>query len=215
MKTALRFTLLFALVFCVPAIGLAKGKGKGKGKGGVPAAPASASNPAEALSPYITHVDQLLALRRQGTPQGMAFLENASGRLATMRLQFVAEKEKAAEGDRARFEAAIATCDRLSGALDERQKVLGDIRASQAVQGSGKLDAGPRKDNLTQGIKGGDEAKAVGAIVEHKREKAAARAAKNQAAANDDALTSMSANRWNKRAIELRQQITASYAQIK
>ena len=72
-----------------------------------------------------------------------------------------------------------------------------------------------RKDNLTQGIKGGDTAKAVGAIVERDRERQAAAKAAQRAARTDNALSAMAANRWNKRALELQQQIAAAYGEIK
>jgi hypothetical protein len=189
-----------------------------KGKPKRPAQPATATNvasPTEALAPYVNHVDQLLALRRNVPPKQAALYNQAPGRIATLRSQFATEREKADGTNRAKFNAAITTCDVLTSALNERQKVLGDITASQSVEGSGKLEAGPRKDNLTQGIKGGSTAKAAGAIVERDRERAAARAAKARAMASDDALTAMSANRWNKRSIELREQITAAYAKIK
>lgn len=213
MKTT-RLALLAALFALSIGPAFAKAKGKGA-KPKAPAPAASASSPAEALEPYINHLDQLLALHRSAPPKGLAFFDQAPGRLATLKQGYAVQRDKAQDADRPKFDAAIATCDRLTAALDERQKVLGDIRAAQAVQGSGKLESGPRKDNLTQGINGGSTAKAVGAIVERDREKAAARAAKKSAAKSDDALTAMSANRWNKRSIELRQQITASYAKIK
>lgn len=186
-----------------------------KEKGKRPAKAASAESPSEALAPYVNRVDQLLKLKRDVPAKQAALFDQAPGRLATLRAKFVAERESADATSRAKFDAGIETCDALTGALNERQKALGDIRASASVKGSGKLEAGPRKDNLTQGIKGGSGAKAVGTVVERDREKAEARAAKGRAAASDDSLTAMAVNRWNQRAIELRQQITTGYARIK
>jgi hypothetical protein len=204
------------LILVVAAFACQTAYTKPKGKGQAPAAPAaSADSPSEALAPFINQIDQLLALERVGGPKLQVFYTQVPGRLATLRAQFVSRQNTADEAGKARFGAAVATCDALTAALDERQKVLGDIRTSQTVKGSGKLDQGPRKDDLTQGIQGGDKAKAVGAIVERDREKAANRKAAAQAAKNGNALTAMSMNQWNQRSIELKKKVTNSYAAIK
>jgi hypothetical protein len=210
---------LFLLVSCSLSLALldpsahAAGKGKGKPPGAGPIANPDPSKPREALEPYIIHLDQLLAIER---PEGKVitpFFNQALGRVTSLRQQFVTEREKAAEGERAKFDAAIATCDAITKALDERQKTLGEIQSSAAVSGSTQIGA-RRKDNLNQGIKGGDDAKAVGSIVERDRERAEKRGAAKRAQQGDSALTAMSADRWNKRTIELRKQITDSYGKI-
>jgi hypothetical protein len=191
----------------------AAGKGKGKPPGAGVVTNPDATKPREALEPYMVHLDQLLAIDR---PEGKVitpFFNQAPGRITTLRQEFVTERGKAAEGDRARFDAAIATCDAITKALDERQKTLGEIQSSAAVSGSTQIGA-RRKDNLTQGIKGGDDAKAVGSVVERDRERAEKRGAAKRAQQGDSALTAMSADRWNKRTIELRKQITDSYGKI-
>jgi hypothetical protein len=214
MSQAFLLFALSSLIILAPAASAA-GKAKGKANGGPPSAVAKpdATSPRNALQPYIVHVDQLLDLERPEGKQITALLKQAPGRLATLRQDFVAERQKAAEGDRSKFDAAIATCDLLTRALDERQKTAGEIEASSAVKGSTQIGA-HRKDNLTQGISGGDDAKAVGSIVERDRERAAAHAAARRAQQGDNALTAMSADRWNKRSIELRKQITDSYGRI-
>jgi len=224
MKTTSLLGLLIAalLAFSVPT---ASAKGKKKNNGPAPQAepqpPAKPdySQPAEVLAPYITRLDQLLALNRTVPKPVMPFMEQAQGQIVVTRLEFATLRKTAAEADHAKFDAAIATCDALTRALDERQTVLGNIQASSSVKGSGRLDKGPRKDTLSQGVHGGGLggglAKAVGAIEENKRERAETAAAKKSAAQTDNSLTAMSINRWNKRAIEWRTFITDAYSKTK
>lgn len=214
MKMFPLFAFLAAALFLLPADVWAKGKPKGKSAPAAAPAPLP-SDPGAALAPYINNIDDLFALHRSGNKEGQSLMAEASGRVITLRQAFIGEREKAAEGDRAKFNAAIATCDAIGAALDERQKVIGDLESSQAVQGSTKIEQPARKDNLTQGIKGGSTAKAVGSIVERDRERQAAADAKARTAAGNDAMTAMAENRWNKQALELRKRIIDAYAGIK
>ena len=209
--------LVAALIAIFTAPASAKGKPKPKPK---PAAPQPAakpdySKPSDVLAPYITNLEQLLALQRTAPKPVMPLLEQASGQLVVIRLEIAAVRKTAEPADQPKLDAGIATCDALTKSLEERQKVLGDIQASRSVKGSGKLEGGPRKDVLSQGVKGGDLAKAVGTIAEYKREQAAIAASKTSAGETDDALTAMSVNRWNKRAVELRKYITDAYSRTK
>jgi hypothetical protein len=182
-----------------------------------PEAPA-AWNPSsltEPLAPYIHNLETLLSLRRIGNKETKAFLAEASGRLITLRQEIVVEREKAADSKTAPFDAALRTCDLISAALAERSNVLGDLKASGAVVNDGRLEEPARKDNLTQGIKGGSFAKAVGSIVERDREREANEKAAQRAAHSDHALTAMAENNWNKRSAEWMQQIAAAYGGIK
>ena len=74
--------------------------------------------------------------------------------MVTLRAGFAAEREKADAAGQKKFDAAMATCDLLARALNERQAVIGDIASSKAVQSSGKMEEGGRKDNLQEGLKG-------------------------------------------------------------
>ena len=112
------------------------------------------------------------------------------------------------------FDAAVATCDALSRALDERTATISQMNASASVAGSDKLGRGPRKDNLVQGIHGGDLAKAVGSVVERDREKSDNKRAHTAAAHDSKTLEAMTLNRWNQRAIELRRGIIDTYSRI-
>jgi hypothetical protein len=179
-----------------------------------PGAKPDYSEAAATLAPYVANVEQLLSLQRSGSAPLLAFLDKASGQLTIARHEFASLRKAADAEDQAEFDAALAACDVLTKSLEERQKALADINASRAVKGSGRLENGPRKDNLSQEIKGGDFAKAVGTIAELKREQAATAAAKKSAAISDDAMTAGSLNRWNKRAAELKKYITDAYARI-
>ncbi len=214
MKTFLPICLVAALLFALPTGVYAKPK-KGKGNHQPAEQPGNAANPAEALSPYINSLDNLLALHRQTNKQNAAFLAQSSGRIVTLRQEFIGQQETAPDDQKGKFKAAITTCDFISAALDDREKTLGDVKSSAAVGNGGKLEAPAKKDNLTQGIHGGSTAKAVGSIVERDRERQSIAQGNARAAANDNALTSMAANQWNKRAIDWRQKITAAYSQIK
>ena len=173
------------------------------------------SDPSGTLAPYIANLEELLALQRSAPAPVMAFLEKASGQITVARLEFTSQRKTADAEDQADFDAAIATCDALTKSLEERQKVLGDINASRAVKGTGKLEDGPRKDSLSQGIPGGGIAKAVGTVAELKREQAATATSKKSAGHSDDAMTAGSLNRRNKRSLELRKYITDAYARTK
>jgi hypothetical protein len=215
MKSFLPICLVAILVVAAPAGIYAKSKkGKGKGDQNGPAE-GNPAIPAEALAPYINNLDALLALNRPATKSLQAFFAQSSGRIVTLRQEFIGEQANAPAENKHLFKAAIATCDAISGALAERDSTLADMQSSSAVANSGKLEQPSKKDNLTQGIKGGDFAKAVGSVVERDRERQATAIAKKNAAGGDHALTSMSANRWNKRSAELKQKIIADYSQIK
>ena len=137
--------------------------------------------------------------------------DQASGQIALLKQSFVAQKSNASAPDQSSLNAAVATCDAIAAALNERQRTVGQIKASMAVKGDTDLGE-RRKDNLTQGLRGRNKAKA--AKIEFKREKREAAEARREAAEGDDALTAGSVQRWNQRAIELRKQINAAYSRI-
>ena len=163
------------------------------------------NSPSEKLAPYIQHAEQMLALQRP------AAFEQASGQIALLKQSFVAERAAAGGAAPSSLNAAIATCEAIAAALDERQRTLSQIKASAAVKGDSDLGE-RRKDNLTQGLRGRNKAKS--AKLEFKREKREAAEARREAAEGDDALTAGSVQRWNQRAIELRKQIVAAYGRI-
>ena len=179
-----------------------------------PGAKPDYSDTAGTLAPYVANADQLLALHHTGSAQLLEFLEKAPGQLTIARREFTSLRKSADADDQAEFDAAIAACDAITKSLAERQNSLGDINASAAVKSSPRLSDGPRKDKISQGIKGGDLAKAVGTTAELKREKAATAAAKKTAAETDNFFMAGRLNHWNKRAAELKKFIADAYARI-
>lgn len=178
-----------------------------------PAQPAASNSPADQLAPLIEHLDMILALERPANPKVAARANGAAGRVAVLKREFAAKRAEADASSKAQLDAAIATCDALSNALDEREKTLSQIRASDAVTNSSKLGA-RRKDTLSQGVEGRGVAKAVGTIAEAKREKAEREEARRTAAADHNAITAAAVNRWNQRAVVLRREINERYAHI-
>lgn len=215
MNPFFRITFVITLALALP-IAPAFAKPKKKGTAPAPSAtPApNPSNPVEALAPYITNIDQLLALHRYAQGPVAATLNEAPGRLIVLRQEFAMQQSDAPAEKKGRFAAAMKTCDLLTAALTERQKTLGDLASSKAVKSDGELNDPAKKGNLTQGIHGRGLAKAVGSIVERDRERAAEHKAGQETKAGDNALNSMAENQWNQRAIQWRQSIASAYAGI-
>src|SRR4029079_8097923 len=156
----------------------------------------------------------LLSLERPDNPKAAARINGAGGRVAVLKQEFVARKAAAAEPvEKAHLDAAIQTCDAITNALDEREKTVSQIRASDAVKNSSKLGE-RRKETISKGVEGHGDAKAVGTIVEARREQAEKREAQRVAANDHNAITAAAVNRWNQRAVELRRDINARYARI-
>lgn len=208
--------VLFALCLALAlSVTNAPGKPKKKAEAAPAATPApDPSNPVEALSPYITNIDQLLALHRTAPRPAEAMLNEAPGRLLTLRQEFAMQQSDAPAEKKGRFAAAMKTCDLLTAALTEREKTVANLASSQAVKSGGALNETARKDNLTQGIHGYGWAKAVGSVVERDRERDAEHKAAQETRATVNALTSMAENQWSQRAIQWRQAIAGAYAGI-
>jgi hypothetical protein len=212
MKTFLPFALILTIFLAVPSGVYAKKKGKEQPES--TPAPADPSNPVAALSPFIINLDGLLALNR-AAKSTQAFAAEASGHLLVLRQEFVGQLEQAPAEKKPLFTAAIKTTDLIGAALQDRDRVLGNLGTSRAIAPEGKLQEPASKDNLEQGIKGGGLAKAVGGIVERDREKQAIAKGEAQNAANGKALTAMASNQWNQRAAAWHDQIAAAYSEIK
>jgi len=201
--------LLFA---ALSSTALAKGKAKHKPQ---PAAPAQPNTPAEKLAFYIEHVDALLALYRNAPKEIAPAINEASGRVPVLRQSFAAELAKADDASRASLQSSIATCDRISAALDERQKFIAQMNASSAVHAGSDLGArrkdelGKRSDPAPSGL-----ASAVNTIADYKREKNEKKDLKRKAAQTDAVFDAAAVQRWEKRSVELRQQITKAYSGI-
>jgi hypothetical protein len=213
-----KFPLMFLMVLslAVPFGAHAKkGKGKEQPPQATPIPLPSASNPIEALSPYIINLDQLLALDRAPATASQPLYTQTSGLLLTLRQQFASEASSAPAEKKNLYTAAINTVDLISAALDDRSKSLTNLHSSQAVGASGTLEQQSRKDNLAQGIKGSGIGKAEAVAVERDREKQQIHRADGRAGASGNAMTSMAMNQWNQRASDWHQRIAAAYAQVK
>lgn len=210
-----RLPFLALAIFLSSTAAFASGNSTGPVPAPTPIALPDASQPSEALTPYIVHLDSLLALGHIGSPPVQEFCALAPGRLLVLRQQFLARQSEAPDDRKPSFAAAAATCDLLTAAVDERQRTVGDITASRQVKGSGKLDEPSRKETLTQGIQGGSTAKAVGAIVERDRERQFLADGRARSGSAEAALEAMALNRWNQRSLELRRKIAAAYAQVR
>jgi hypothetical protein len=214
MKTKLPSFVLFVCfgVFSADQANAAGGKKKAAAQARA-AAKSESETPAKALEIYILHLDQLLALSPQGG--GPTPLRNQTpGRLVVLKQRFTAERASSQGKEAANLDAAIATCDALIGATNERQRAASELRASTAVKGSEKINAPGRKETLNQGVRGGDLAKAVGEIQEGKRERAEKRAGHRETQKDDGAMDAMAVKHWHERSQQLEKQINAAYARI-
>src|SRR5947207_5457839 len=108
MKTFPRLIVLLAMLLSVGTTALAKGKPKPKPAPAPAEVTPDPANPTEALAPYINNLDQILALQRKVPPKQAQLFEQAAGRMVTLRASFAAEREKAAEADRGKYDAAMA-----------------------------------------------------------------------------------------------------------
>ncbi|MEP6672060.1 MAG: hypothetical protein ABJF10_23050 [Chthoniobacter sp.] len=209
--------VIVCLTLVAPFGAYAKKKGKGGGEppAATPIPLPSAANPAEALSPYIVNLDQLLSFERANSTATQPLFTQTSGLLLTLRQQFSVELTKAPAEQKNMYTAAINTADLINAALEDRNKALNDLHTSQVVRGSGKLEEKSRKDNIAQGIHGDGLGKAVAVIEERDREKAAAKQAAARSGADQNALGAMAANQWNQRATLWHQKIAGAYSQIK
>lgn len=208
------YALAMVLTLALPLGAHAKKKGKAE-PAATPIPLPSASNPIEALSPYIVNLEQLLSLDRPAATASQPLFTQTSGLLLTLRQQFASEATSAPAEKKNLYTAAINTVDLINAALDDRTKTLTNLQSSQAVGASGTLEQQARKDNLAQGIHGGGIGKAEAVAVERSREKQQIREANGRAAASGNAMTSMAMNQWSQRSADWRQRIAASYAQVK
>lgn len=168
-----------------------------------PAAPAkqASQSPSEMLAPFVENIDEILALKHE--PNAPPIVTSAGGRIAIVKNKLVEQRAKAE--NRAPYDAAIQTADLIASAVDERAKVYAQIKASEPVTGDTRLGA-HRADELPKGKWG-----RITGLARERDEKAEAAA---RAAREDDSFTAAARKRWVDRKVELRKQISASYARI-
>ena len=128
-------------------------------------------------------------------------------RITQLREQFADQFSKAPDTDKAMYQAAVAVCDAVSSAMDERQKAIASLQASRAVHAPSNLGA-QRKDIPTRGSLGDAEL----AGLELEREAHEEQNRKQDARQNDAFFNTQLKTNWSQRAAQLRQNINALYA---
>jgi hypothetical protein len=128
-------------------------------------------------------------------------------RITQLREQFANQWSKAPEAKKPMYEAAVAVCDAVSYAMDEREKAIASLQGSVAVHAPSDLGA-HRKDIPTRGT--WSDARLAGLGLQREAHEEENR--KQEAAQTDNFFTTQQKNQWLQRTIQLRQQIDRLYA---
>jgi len=139
------------------------------------------------------HLDQILAPIDQNVPL-------PRNELMQLRGSFLEWKAKAPANEQPAWHAAVAVCDALNSAMDEREKARANLESSSAVHGPSDLGA-RRKDNLRNWRE-----------AERERREEANR--KQNAAQTDAFLNGTLRTNWTQRAIQLRQHIVSLHTRL-
>lgn len=121
--------------------------------------------------------------------------------------QFADQFSKASDTDKPIYQAAIAVCDGISAAMDERQKAITSLQGSRAVHGPSDLGA-RRKDIPTRGSFSDAEL----ADLELQREAHEEQNRKQEARQNDSFFNTQLKTNWTQRTAQLRENLNALYA---
>jgi len=147
--------------------------------------------PSEVLSLFFhNHLDRILSPIGQPKP---VLLPRA--RVTQLREQFADQFSKAPDTDKPMYQAAVAVCDAVAAAMDERQKAIASLQGSSAVHGPSDLGA-RRKDIPTRG----SWADAQLAGLELQREGHEEQNRKQEAAQNDNFFNTQLKTNWSQRA---------------
>jgi hypothetical protein len=93
--------------------------------------------PSEVLSLFFhNHLDRILSPIGQPKPVPLPH-----ARVTQLREQFADQFSKAPDTDKPMYQAAVAVCDSVSAAMDERQKAIASLQASRAVHAPSDLGA--------------------------------------------------------------------------
>jgi hypothetical protein len=136
------------------------------------------------------HLDKILAPLDQGV--GLPRHE-----VMQLRESFTDRGTKAPSNERPAYEAAINVCAAVSQAMDEREKTIASLQGSSSVHGPSDLGA-HRKDDPS--------------LLEYHRERHEEHNRKQEAAQNDNFLSTQLKTGWTQRTIQLRQNINQLYA---
>jgi len=120
---ATRLIIAAGLLFATTAIALAQQK-TGQQPGQKPA-----RKPSDLVSLFFrNNLDRILSPIGQPTPVPLP-----RARITELREQFANQWSKAPEAKKPMYEAAVAVCDAISAAMDERQKAIASLQGSAAV----------------------------------------------------------------------------------
>jgi len=159
--------------------------------------------PSEVLSLFFhNHLDRILSPIGQPKPVPLPH-----ARVTQLREQFADQFSKAPDTDKPMYQAAVAVCDAVSSAMDERQKAIASLQGSRAVHGPSDLGA-RRKDIPTRGTLG--DAQLAG--LELQKEAHEEQNRKQEARQNDSFLNTQLKTNWTQRALQLRQRIDSLYS---
>ena len=162
-----------------------------------------AQKPSDVLSLFFrNHLDRILSPIGQRVPVPLPH-----ARVAELREKFADQWSKAPDVDKPMYQAAVAVCDALLAAMDERQKAIASLQGSAAVHGPSDLGA-HRKDIPTRGT----QADAQLAGLELQREGHEEQNRKQEAAQNDNFFNMQLKANWSQRAAQLRQNINTLYS---
>ena len=146
---------------------------------------------------FHNHLDRILSPIGQPNPVPLP-----RARVTQLREQFIDQGSKAPEPKKPMYEAAIAVCDAVSAAMDEREKAIASLQGSAAVHAPSDLGA-HRKDIPSRGGLG----TAMLADTTVRREAHDEANRKQDARQTDNFFTVQQKNQWTQRALQLRQQI--------
>jgi hypothetical protein len=134
----------------------------------------------------VKNLDNILAPLDQRVPLPRA-------ELSQLRENLLDQSAKAPDPQKPAYRSAIAVCDAIGSAMDEREKAIASLRSSDAVRGTADLGA-HRIDNPTKR--------------EMRRERREELKRKDEAADKDSFLVTQVKTSWIQRTHLLRQNIT-------
>jgi hypothetical protein len=159
--------------------------------------------PSEVLSLFFhNHLDRILSPIGQPKPVPLPH-----ARVTQLRELFADQFSKGPDTDKPMYQAAVAVCDAVSSAMDERQKAIASLEGSRGVHGPSDLGA-RRKDIPTRGSLG--DAQLAG--LELQREAHEEQNRKQETRQNDSFFNAQLKTNWTQRTLQLRQNIDALYA---
>jgi hypothetical protein len=189
---ATRTIIAAGLLFATTAIAL------GQQKPAQQPPPRPPPKPSDLLSMFFhNHLDRILSPIGQPKPVPLPRV-----RVTELREQFTNQGSKAPEAKKPMYEAAVAVCDAISYAMDERQKAIASLQGSAAVPAPS--DLGAHRTDLSRNPWIAD--------LQLQREGHEEQNRKQEARQTDNFFTTQQKNQWIQRTIQLRQQIDRLYA---